>query len=152
MRNLRVVPVAVFVLMAVLVPFASAGSPGAPPTGFTPQVPISGLGMPFSSIDPSRLHITSTLSFGTSSFGGGMNGLQVTRLSYSFPAPVWMSVSLGSAFGGAGARNGQNFFLEGLDLAYRPSRAFQFQIHYQDIRSPLQLQGMGDPWNRYGGW
>ena len=72
-----------------------------------------------------------------------MNGLQVTTLSYSFKSPVAMSLSLGNAWGPTSLRGGQNFFLEGFNLAYQPSRSFLFQIQYQDLRSPLQLQPYG---------
>jgi len=35
-------------------------------------------------------------------------------------------------------------FLEGFDLAYHPFNSFLVQVHYQDIRSPLQLNSRGD--------
>jgi hypothetical protein len=62
-----------------------------------------------------------------------------------------MSVSLGNAWGGNTARGGQSFFLQGFNLAYQPSRSMQFQIQYQDLRSPLQYQrpGFGVP-GRWG--
>jgi hypothetical protein len=49
-----------------------------------------------------------------------------------------MSVSLGNAWGANAARNGNSMFLEGLDLGYRPFSNMQIQVHYRDVRSPLQ--------------
>ncbi len=134
------VPVAVAALLAVLcVAPVGAGTLGADP-GYTPRVPISAFGIPANWLDPSRLHVTTTMSVGSGFGVGGTNALNVTTLSYSFKAPVWMSVSVGNSFGSNATRYGQSsFFLEGFNLAYRPSANFQFQIQYQNLRSPLQL-------------
>jgi len=105
---------------------------------FAPRVPISALARPLLAIDPSRLSISTQVSVG-SGFGGGTNGLQVTSLSYRFTAPVWMRLSVGNAFGSPGAQN-SSLFLEGADLAFRPSASTFFEIRYQNVRSPLQLQ------------
>jgi hypothetical protein len=139
-------PIAVPVLLATLVVTASshpatAAAFGATPL-FTPRVPISAFGLPHW-FDPASLHISTSVSMGTSGWGGGMNGLQVTTLSYSFKSPVAMSLSLGNAWGPTSLQGGQNFFLEGFNLAYQPSRSFLFQIQYQDLRSPLQFQPYG---------
>lgn len=133
-------------LVLLVVAPAGAEAPGAAPA-FTPQVPVSAFGMARNWLDPSRLHVSSMMSVGSGWGSGGASALQVTTLSYSFKAPVRMSVSVGNAWGSTATRNGQSFFLEGFSLAYRPNRTFQFQIQYQDLRSPLQLQygyrGMG---------
>ena len=119
--------------------------------GYTPSVPISAFARAASWFDPSRLHVSTMLSVG-SGFGGGTSGLQVTSLSYQFAAPLAMRVSVGNRLGGPsfGNSNNANFFLEGLDLAYHPYSSLTFQIHYQDVRSPLQYRGFGyssDPWH-----
>lgn len=115
--------------------------------GYAPQVPVSAFARPAAWFDPSRLQISTSVSFGTSgSSMGGMNGLQVTRLSYKFGAPLAMSVSLGNAFGGNMAGSGQGgFFLEGLNLSYQPFGNFRIDVQYQDVRSPLQ-------YGRYGAY
>ena len=110
--------------------------------GFAPRVPISLLAQPAGWFDPSRLHLSSTIAVG-SGFGGGAHGLQTTSLIYQFKAPVSMRVSLGNAFGaGTASRNG-SFFLEGLDLAYQPSKTTMFRVQFRDVRSPLQYGGYG---------
>ena len=118
----------------------SAVAAGASPFGapvYTPQVPISSFARPAAWFDPSRLHVTAEMNFGTT-FGGQSGGLQVTRFDYRFGAPLAMRVSVGNAFG-AGVQNGGQFFLEGLDLAYRPFRSLTIQVNYRDVRSPLQM-------------
>lgn len=142
------------VLLAAAASGASAaGLPSSDPSifGFTPRVPISALARPAGWFDPSRLHLSTAVSFG-SGFGGGAEGLQVTSLSYQFRAPVWMKVNVGNAWG-ASARGNNNMFLEGLDLGVRPFANFQVQIHYRDFRSPLQYSPM--PYSRFDrpdGW
>jgi len=115
-------------------------SPGA--AGFTPLVPISGFARAASWFDPSRLHLSSTVSVGSTS--GMTSALQVTRLSYQFGAPLSMSVSIGNSFGPNAVSGGTNpFFLEGFDLTWRPSTNALFRIEMRDVRSPLQLDPMG---------
>uniref|UniRef100_A0A832MKT2 Uncharacterized protein n=1 Tax=Eiseniibacteriota bacterium TaxID=2212470 RepID=A0A832MKT2_UNCEI len=137
MRN-RFRVACLFALGALLAPaVASAASfPGVGPDLAPPRVPVSLLARPLSWFDPSRLQIGSSVSVG-SGFGGGAQGLQVTSLTYRFEAPLVMRVRVGNAFG-PGTRNGQ-FFLEGLDLRWRPSANTFFQVQFQDVRSPLQL-------------
>jgi hypothetical protein len=71
-------------------------SGGASP--FTPRVPVSEFARPASWLDPSRLHISTTVSVGTG-WGGGTDGMQVTSLSYQVASPLAVQVSLGNAFG-----------------------------------------------------
>ena len=137
MRSLRwsLVPMA---LLAAAIPAAgaSAGTFGGPSQGYAPRVPISALARPIAAFDPSRLQISSLVSVGTG-WGGSAQALQVTSLTYKFDAPVLMRVSLGNAWGPQ-MQGRSSFFLEGLDLAFRPSANTLFQIRYQDLRSPLQ--------------
>ena len=65
--------------------------------GFTPKVPVSALARPAGWFDPSRLHLSTSVTMG-SGFGGGAEGLQVTSLRYQFQAPVWMNVNVGNAW------------------------------------------------------
>jgi hypothetical protein len=144
--------VSVIAVLAVLFSgHAAAGAIGGSPL-FSPRVPVSAFGLARDWFDPSRLHVSSMVSVGSSSWGSrGTNALQVTTLSYSFKAPVAMSVSLGNAWGSNTPRGGQSFYLQGFNLAYQPSSTMQFQIQYQDLRSPLQRQqyGFGGP-GRWG--
>ena len=111
------------------------------PSTFTPRVPISSFAQPKFGIDMSRLNMSTSFSVGTG-WGGTSSALNVTRFSYQFRAPMWMSVSLGNVMGGPSA-NGSAFFLEGLDFAWRPNPNMVFQVSYQDIRSPLQYRDTG---------
>lgn len=114
--------------------------------GLASRPPVSALALPMAWFDPSRLQISTSVSVGTSPFGRGTDALQTLSLSYRFGTPLWMNVSIGNRWGMGAARNGESFFLEGLDVAYRPHPNLQFQIHYQDVRSPLQLS------RGYGTW
>jgi hypothetical protein len=138
--------------VAVLAALAATGSAGAQPSGalspsaYSPRVPISAFALPASWLDPSRLHVSTTVSVG-SGFAGGSEALQVTRFSYRFGAPLSMQVNLGNAWGQGTGRGQGAFFLEGLNLAYRPSPSMYFQIQYRSVRSPLQLSTYpGDVW------
>lgn len=102
-----------------------------------PAVPVSALAPPMLSFDPSRLHVSMSVAMGTGF--GGTSGLQLTSLSYQFRAPLWLQVSVGNAIGaGTGGRNTP--FLEGVNLAWKPTSSMFLQFQYQDFRSPLQLR------------
>ena len=134
----------------LLAPAARAGFLSAPEqAGFSPRVPLSAFARPASWFDPSKLRLSSTVSVG-SGFGGGASttALQVTRLSYQFGAPLTMGVSLGNTFGLNRARSGSPFFLEGLDVTWRPNRNSILRVEFRDVRSPLQV----DPWGRIYGY
>ena len=60
---------------------------------YSPQVPVSGFASPASWFDPSRLHLSTSVSVGTG-YGGRTEGLQVTSLSYQLAAPLAMRVSV----------------------------------------------------------
>jgi len=125
--------------------FGGFGDRGA--SGYTPLVPISGFARAASWFDPSRLHLSSTVSVGSAY--GVTNALQVTRLSYQFGRPLSMSVSIGNSFGPNAVGGTNPFFLEGFDLTWRPSANSVFRVEMHDVRSPLQLdtfgRGYGDP-------
>ena len=106
-------------------------------TSYAPSVPVSGFARPAAWFDPSRLHVSTTVSVGTG-WGGGTNGLQVTSLSYQVARPLAVKVSVGNTFGANAANRANGMFLEGLQLAYRPHPSFQINVDYRDIRSPLQ--------------
>ena len=130
--------------LLTVVPRAQAGLLSDPYPSFAPRVPLSAFASPVSWFDPSRLHLSSTVSVG-SGFGGSTSTLQVTSLSYQFRAPLSMNVSIGNTFGLNRARSGASpFFLEGLDLAWRPSKNAVFRVEMHDVRSPLQY----GPWGR----
>lgn len=120
---------------------AAAGGNGFGPdpsiSPFTPAVPVSAFARPASWFDPSRLHFTTTVSFGTG-WGGASEGMQVTSLRYQVANPLAVKVSVGNLFGQSAAMNGSSMFLEGLQVAYRPHPSFQINVDYRNIRSPLQ--------------
>jgi len=136
MKHLRWLPLAALVLSAIP---ANAGAFDGSPS-YRPSVPISAFARPADWLDMSRLHVSAEFMMGTG-FGGATNGLQVTRLQYQIANPLAVRVSLGNAFGAGMDRN--SMFLEGLDLSYRPFSSFQVQVHYQDVRTPLQYSRNG---------
>jgi hypothetical protein len=146
------VPASLITLLAVIVSVHPAAAAVGGSSFFSPRVPVSAFGLARDWFDPSRLHVSSMVSVGSSSWGSrGTSALQVTTLSYNFRAPVAMSVSLGNAWGSDTPRGKQSMYLQGFSLAFQPSRAMQFQIQYEDLRSPLQRQqyGFGAP-ERWG--
>ena len=146
-KLLRVVLPALLLAVGVSGASASGFSSSAPSLfGFTPRVPVSALARPAAWFDASRMHVSTSVSVG-SGFSGGAEGLQVTSLSYQFKAPVWMSVNVGNTFGPS-SRGNSSVFLEGLDLGVRPFNNFQIQVHYRDLRSPLQYRSFDRPF----GW
>ena len=126
---------ALLVAAVAAITAVAASADSSAPYGFTPKVPISGLAPAMPGLDLSRLHLTSSFSFGTGFGGGSSQGLQVTSLSYQFSAPLAMRVSVGNTFG---ARGTSGMFLEGLDLSYRAGTNAMFSVHFQNMRSPLQ--------------
>jgi len=149
-RDMKALAFRALLLLLACVPAAtprrSAAGEFDDPSSFMPRVPVSAFARPAAWLDPSRLHVSSTVSVG-SGFGGGANALQVTSLSYQLASPLSMRLSLGNAWGPATLRGGSSMFLEGFDMAYRPSANFMLRIQYQDVRSPLQLSN-----NPYGYW
>ncbi len=136
-RNV-VVPVLTTLVLLLGASHARAGLLSDPnAAGFAPRVPLSAFASPAAWFDPSRLHLMSTMSFG-SGFGGQTSALSVTSLAYQFRAPVTLSVNIGNSFGLDSARKGSSFFLEGLDLTWRPNRNSIFRVEMRDVRSPLQ--------------
>ena len=141
----RLLPLFAALALASTASSALAMGPFGGPAYYSPQVPVSAFARPAAWFDPSRLQISTELSFGTSGVAGSTSGLQVTRFAYQFGAPLAMRVSVGNAFGGGVNGQGQ-FFLEGLDLSYRPFGNFRIDVHYQDVRTPLQYGRFGyDP-------
>lgn len=141
--------------LVALVAFAFTARPAAAQmasprdAGFTPRVPVSGLAHPSLGFDPSPLNISTSVTVG--SYGQNVSGLQVTRFQYQFRQPLALSLNLGNTIGGGGGFNrGNSFFLEGLDLAYRPSDSFFIQIGYHDIRSPYQRSRSHSPFATFG--
>jgi hypothetical protein len=149
MNASRLVPATLLTLALLAAPsFAGSfeGSDGSR-SSFNPEVPVSAFARPASWLDPSRLHLSASLSVG-SGFGTGVQALQVTTLSYDFGAPLSMSVSLGNNLSSGFNASRGSFFLQGLDAAYRPFRNMQFQVHYRNYRSPLQTT----PGGGFGYW
>jgi len=117
--------------------------------GYTPPVPVSALARPLAWFDPSRLQISTSVIMG-SGFGAATSSqaLQVTSFNYRFGLPLEVGVRVGNTWGTGFERNASSsFFLEGLDVRYRPTPNMSFEIHTRDVRSPLQYDSRG-PWWR----
>ena len=98
-RRIAVIAVLAVIVTSFASSRANAGLLSDPEqAGFAPRVPLSAFARPAAWFDPSRLHLTNTVSFG-SGFGGQASALNVTSLSYQFRAPITMSVSVGNTFG-----------------------------------------------------
>ncbi len=114
--------------------------------GFSPRVPVSALARPAAWFDPARLHMSSTIAVGSG--WGTTSALQSTSFMYQFRAPVTMAVTLGNQLGTGSAGRGMSFFLQGLDLSWKPTGNSMVRFQFQDLRSPLQYgYGYG-----HGGW
>jgi hypothetical protein len=142
--------------LALTATTASAGLVSDPAAaGFQPRVPISLLARPMQWFDSSRLQFSNTVTVGAAS-GWGTSALNVTSLTYQFQAPVTMQLRLGTQLGGGFRSGNQNpFFVEGLDMTWRPGGNTTFRVQWRDVRSPLQYPaGYGpghaagplDPW------
>jgi len=111
--------------------------------GYSPPVPVSALARPMAWFDPARLNVSTSFSVG-SSFGTGQTSqtLQVTSFNYKFSMPLEVGVRVGNTWGTGFNQNGRaassSFFLEGLDVSYRPSPNMTIEFHTRDYRSPLQ--------------
>jgi hypothetical protein len=144
---LAVVAGAIAAVPALGGPFTS-GPLGGTAFGYTPPVPVSAFARPLAWFDPARLQVSTSVSVGSGWFGQGTSTLQLTQLTYQFASPLAMRVSVGNSFGGSLPGANAGFFLEGLDVAYRPHPSFQIHVQYQDLRSPLQLSRYGSPFIR----
>lgn len=116
--------------------------------GFSPRVPVSALARPAAWFDPARLHMSSTIAVGSG--WGTTSALQSTSFLYQFKAPVTMAVTLGNELGTGAQGRGMSFFLQGLDVSWKPSGNSMVRFQFHDMRSPLQY---GPGWGHgYGGW
>ena len=95
-------------------------------------------------IDPSRLSVQHSFSFGFAS-GGGPNGgsvmqsLYATQFRYQFSNPLTMTFVLGlqnSRFGGGDVTGDYSSVLGGIKLDYRPTSNFFINVEF--MRSPVQ--------------
>jgi hypothetical protein len=149
-RWIAVPALSVVLLLSSAVSPVRAGTLGGASL-FTPRVPVSAFGFARDWFDPARLHVATTVAVGSSWGSSGTNALQTTTLSYSFRAPVAMSVSLGNAWGGGASRNSSSFYLQGFQVAYQPNPSMFFRVEFQDLRSPLQY-GYYDRFGAPGRW
>jgi hypothetical protein len=122
---------------------AASPAPAHSASGFAAGSPVSAFARPAAWLDPQRLQVMSEVMVGTGFGGQGVSGLQLTRFQYRLADPLAVRLSLGNAFGGGPASGAGSFFLESLDVAYQPFRSLLVQVHYQDVRSPLQLSRPG---------
>jgi len=150
--------VLVVALLACSAAIAHAGTFSDPAAaGFSPRVPVSALSRPAAWFDPSRLHMSSTISVGSG--WGTTSALQSTSFNYQFRAPVSMSLTVGNELGTGAPGRSASFFLQGLDLSWHPTGNSMVRFQYQDMRSPLNWggaygRGYGSPTGPNGsyGW
>jgi hypothetical protein len=142
----------VVALVACTAAIAHSGTFSDPAAaGFIPRVPVSALARPAAWFDPGRLHMSSTISVGSG--WGSTSALQSTSFDYRFRAPVSMSVTLGNQLGTGSVGRGASFFLQGLDLSWKPSGNSMLRFQFQNLRSPLQYgNGYGFAGGPYRGW
>ena len=146
--------VLVVALVASTAAIAGAGTFSDPAAaGFSPRVPVSALARPAAWFDPARLHMSSTISVGSG--WGTTSALQSTSFAYQFRAPVSMSVTVGNQLGTGPAGGSASFFLQGLDLSWKPNGNSILRIQFENLRSPLQhgnSPGYGYAGGPYQGW
>ena len=131
----------VVALVACSAAIAHSGSFSDPVSaGFSPRVPVSALARPAAWFDPSRLHMSSTISVGSG--WGTTSALQSTSFMYQFRAPIAMSVTVGNQLGTGAPGQSAAFFLQGLDMSWQPTGNSIFRLQYTDMRSPLSWGGM----------
>ena len=107
-------------------------------------------------IDFSRLSVSNSLTFGTSSsslYGNQSGGLWLTRFGYRVSNPLQLSVDVGAVLNTTGEGpflNEKNLFLRGFEMNYRPSNNFQLNIAYSHWPAAAGYQnvfGLGSsPW------
>lgn len=108
-------------------------------------------------LDLSRLSVSNSLTFGTSSsslYGSQSGGLWLTRFGYRVSNPLQLSVDVGAVLnttGGGPVLNEKNLFLRGFEMNYHPSNAFQLNIAYRNWPSAAagldNVFGLGSsPW------
>jgi hypothetical protein len=94
-------------------------------------------------LDPSRVHMSHSLSFGYATVAGKgvTQGLYMNRLDYQVSAPLWITTYLGYRFQPSGpaewnpANNGTQF-VGGADLNWRPSSSTSFHFSFYRGMSP----------------
>ena len=123
--------------------------------GGVTSTPSSGL-LKSGLLDLSRLSVSNSLTFGTSSsslYGTQSGGLWMTRFGYRVSNPLQVAVDVGAVLntnGDGPVFNEKNLFLRGFEMNYRPSNSFQLNIAYQHWPAGSNLQslyGLGSsPW------
>ena len=111
------------------------------------NVPSSGL-LKSGLIDFSRLHVSNSLTFATSSsslYGNQSGGLWLTRFGYQVSNPLQVAVDVGAVLNTSGdgpVFNEKNLFLRGFEMNYRPNNHFQLNVAYQHWPAGSNLQGL----------
>lgn len=97
-------------------------------------------------IDPSRLTVNHSASFGFSGSGDQslMQSLYATSLTYKFSSPLTLNLILGVQnlkFNNVPGLNSENSLLGGVSLDYRPNRKLHIRLEFQ--QSPLTTFSTG---------
>ncbi|RPH95347.1 hypothetical protein EHM69_04730 [candidate division KSB1 bacterium] len=103
-------------------------------------------------LDPSRMHMSHSLSFGYSSIGGrgATEGLYLNRIDYQISRPLWFTTHLGYRFQPSGpaewnpANNGTDF-VGGAELNWKPTSSTSLHLSFYRGMYP-------DSYYDYYGW
>lgn len=101
-------------------------------------------------LDPSRMNMSHSMSFGYANAGGtGVSrGLYMNRIDYQIARPLLLTTHLGYQFQPSGpeewnpAKTG-NDFIGAADLTWSPTRNSQFRLSVARGMSPYQSMGYG---------
>ena len=138
-RSMRKIMLTI-IWLAAITGSAAAANPGGATLGFRDW--LSGARQPsLGLLDPARLTVNHTASFGFASGGGNslMQSLYATRFGYQLSNPVTLSLLLGvqnSQLAGKTPYNGSyNTVFGGMALDYNPKGAFH--LHFEVAGSPF---------------
>jgi hypothetical protein len=153
MLNMTRLTLIIFVLVLVAAP-VFAGGPDPVFMGGS-NAPSSGL-LKSGLLDFSRLEVSNSLTFGTSSsslYGNQSAGLWMTRFGYRVSNPLHVAVDVGALLNTSGdgpVFNEKNLFLRGFEMNYAPSKNFQLNVAYQHWPAGANLQSLygfgASPW------
>ncbi len=146
----RLILIIIVVSILVLAPIlAGRGFAGGPDPIFLggSNVPSSGL-LKSGLLDLSRLQVTNSLTFATSSsslYGNQSAGLWMTRFGYRVSNPLRVAVDVGAVLNTSGdgpVLNEKNLFLKGFEMNYAPNNHFQLNVAYQHWPAGSNLPGL----------
>ena len=130
-------------------------SPAGDPQSYLHSQPGTGISGLRGILDPSRMHMSHSFSFGYASSGGrgGTQGLYMNRMEYQIAKPLLLTTHLGYRFQPSGPAewnpklNGTDF-VGGADLSWRPTTSTSFHFSFYRNMSPGYYNS-GFGWGAY---